>query len=80
MPVQHEQILQGKLAIEFKTVSKMVEIYCFAHHGTEKAVCASCAELLNYAQKRLDRCPYGQENLLVIAVQYIATSESPKSK
>ncbi|MDF2154532.1 nitrous oxide-stimulated promoter family protein [Vibrio sp. CAU 1672] len=52
-------ILVGKLATEFKTVKAMVEIYCRDHHDT-KTLCADCRELLDYAELRLDRCPYGE--------------------
>ncbi len=55
-------ILLGKLATEFKTVKAMVEVYCHDHHGTKDALCSECRELLDYAEVRLDRCPYGEEN------------------
>ncbi|MGY0614499.1 nitrous oxide-stimulated promoter family protein [Vibrio sp. FJH11] len=54
-------ILLGKLATEFKTVRAMVEVYCSAHHGTSNELCAQCRELLEYAEVRLDRCPYGED-------------------
>ncbi|MFM2587079.1 nitrous oxide-stimulated promoter family protein [Vibrio sp. TBV020] len=54
-------ILEGPLRTEFKTVSAMVAIYCHAHHGTKKGLCEQCKILLEYAETRLDRCPYGQE-------------------
>lgn len=31
------------------------------HHGTKDALCSECRELLEYAEVRLDRCPYGEE-------------------
>ncbi|CAE6940183.1 nitrous oxide-stimulated promoter family protein [Vibrio alginolyticus] len=54
-------ILLGKLATEFKTVKAMVEVYCKDHHSTTGELCAACCELLNYAEVRLDRCPYGED-------------------
>lgn len=54
-------ILQGKLRTEFKTVSAMAAIYCHAQHGTRQGLCQECKTLLDYAETRLDRCPYGQE-------------------
>ncbi len=54
-------ILLGKLATEFKTVKAMVEVYCTDHHGTKGELCAECRELLEYAEVRLDRCPYGED-------------------
>ncbi|MBR9788618.1 MAG: nitrous oxide-stimulated promoter family protein [Vibrionaceae bacterium] len=52
-------ILLGKLAIEFKTVKAMVEVYCRAHHDSSE-LCSACRDLLDYAEMRLDRCPYGE--------------------
>ena len=38
----------------------MVEMYCRHHHrGTE--LCDACGELADYADTKLDRCPYGAE-------------------
>ncbi|MGR5381923.1 nitrous oxide-stimulated promoter family protein [Vibrio harveyi] len=54
-------ILLGKLATEFKTVKAMVEVYCKDHHGTKGELCGECRELLEYAEVRLDRCPYGED-------------------
>ncbi|CAH1542233.1 Nitrous oxide-stimulated promoter [Vibrio harveyi] len=54
-------ILLVKLATEFKTVKAMVEVYCKDHHGTKGELCAECRELLEYAEVRLDRCPYGED-------------------
>lgn len=55
MPIE-----QGRLRTEFRTVQAMMKIYCKAHHQVKLDVCNECSELLNYAEKRLDRCPYGQ--------------------
>lgn len=52
------QLLVGALATEFKMVSKMIDLYCAAHHDTNKA-CDNCQSLKEYAEMRLDRCPYG---------------------
>lgn len=60
-PKPLSDILTGELLTEFNTVRYMVEIYCKAHHGQIKGVCQECADLLDYAETRLDRCPYGQD-------------------
>jgi len=53
--------LESRLAREFRTLQKMVGIYCRDHHsGTAGSPCSECADLLTYAQKRLLKCPYGQ--------------------
>jgi len=36
----------------------MVALYCSHHHGTAE-LCAECSDLASYADRRLDRCPYG---------------------
>lgn len=54
-------ILTGELLTEFKTVSAMVHIYCRDHHKSTSGLCDECQDLLDYAQTKLDRCPYGQK-------------------
>lgn len=37
-------------------------MYCAGRHGgSEGALCGECAELLAYAQVRLEKCPFGPE-------------------
>ncbi|OGG05289.1 MAG: hypothetical protein A3F83_15855 [Candidatus Glassbacteria bacterium RIFCSPLOWO2_12_FULL_58_11] len=44
---------------EFKTLSKFVEVYCHAHHGTSgRELCGECSDLLIYGKQRLLSCPY----------------------
>jgi hypothetical protein len=38
----------------------MVEMFCRHHHGPPK-LCGECRRLLEYALRRLDLCPYGDE-------------------
>jgi hypothetical protein len=45
---------------ERRTVRIMVGLYCAHHHGT-RTLCSECEELASYADRRLDRCPYGAE-------------------
>lgn len=56
-------LLSGQLLFELNTMTAMAKIYCRAHHQQEhkKTLCAECTELLQYAETRLDRCPYGQD-------------------
>lgn len=58
------ELLTGELLKEFHTVAFMVAIYCRDHHqGAIKqghALCEECQALIDYAETRLDRCPYGQ--------------------
>ena len=41
-------------------MSKMVDIYCRDHHGTDQR-CEQCADFMRYAEVRLDKCPFGQD-------------------
>lgn len=44
---------------EMKIMTRFVQVYCNAHHGTDKrAVCDDCDELLKYTARRLEKCPY----------------------
>jgi hypothetical protein len=36
----------------------MIELYCEGQHGTHRALCSECRELLDYANLRLDKCPF----------------------
>ena len=42
------------------TIRKMVDIYCHDHHGTD-GLCEACAVFMDYAEVRLDKCPFGQD-------------------
>ena len=47
-----------RMAREFKTIARMIHLYCRGQHGTKGGLCADCAELLEYARVRLDKCPF----------------------
>jgi len=50
------------LAREWLTMIRMVGIYCSDHHGTGgEVLCAECREFLDYAEVRLQKCPYGDD-------------------
>jgi hypothetical protein len=49
-----------RFARERKTVQAMIEMYCADHHGAG-GLCQECAELADYADRRLDLCPYGPD-------------------
>lgn len=51
-----------RLGREFLTMQRMVEIHCSDRHGSRRGqVCAECAEFLVYVQRRLEKCPYGDD-------------------
>ena len=43
---------------ELKTIEIMVRMYCHHHHGGTP-LCADCSALFDYAQRRLQRCVFG---------------------
>lgn len=44
---------------EQKTVAQMIRIYC-RHREGNRELCADCMTLLDYARKRLEKCPFGE--------------------
>lgn len=42
------------------TISRMVDIYCNDHHDADGR-CDDCDIFMNYAEVRLDKCPYGED-------------------
>ena len=47
----------ARAAREKKTIRAMIIIYCVGHHRPDRAPCSECRQLLEYAEKRIDRCP-----------------------
>ena len=45
-------------AREMRALDAMLAMYCRHHHG-EAALCAECADLSDYARRRLERCIFG---------------------
>ncbi len=50
-----------RMARERETIGTMIGLYCRQQHRANGALCAECSELLQYAQARLERCPYQQD-------------------
>ena len=58
----HMEALTGRLRREQATFVCMAKIYCAHHHAPPPGgLCEECAGLMDYAEKRLQRCPYGQD-------------------
>ena len=53
MPSDHPRMNR-----ERKTIEAMVRLYCADKHENGAELCAECAELLDYAQIRLAKCPF----------------------
>jgi Nitrous oxide-stimulated promoter len=52
----------GRLGREFRTMRCMVEIYCADHHVAGGGLlCPDCEQFLDYAGRRLEKCPYGED-------------------
>lgn len=50
----------GRLSRERLTMQCMVEIFCAAHHVAGGGLlCPECDAFLAYAERRLEKCPYG---------------------
>lgn len=56
--------LPGRLSREFLTMQRMVEIWCRDKHGGDierHGLCTDCSDFLDYAHRRLEKCPYGED-------------------
>ena len=51
----------SRIQKEKDTVKIMIEIYCRKKHKNKDCLCSECKELLDYANKRLDFCKFGEE-------------------
>jgi predicted amidophosphoribosyltransferase len=49
---------QDRIEQEKRTVEAMIRLHCRDQHGGRDELCADCADLLEYAWVRLDRCPF----------------------
>ncbi|MFA5183020.1 MAG: nitrous oxide-stimulated promoter family protein [Syntrophales bacterium] len=45
---------------ETETIRKMIGIYCRDHHPNND-LCPDCRQLLEYAEKRTNSCPFGKD-------------------
>lgn len=54
---------QRRLERERRTIALMVGLYCRAqrHPAGGDGLCAACGELLAYAMRRVDKCPFQAE-------------------
>ncbi len=43
---------------ERKTVEQMIRIYCHGNHGMRGSLCTECSDLLEYAGRKLEKCPF----------------------
>lgn len=50
-----------RIAREQATIKAMVDIYCHDHHAPGRGLCRECEDLLAYALRRLEICPFQEE-------------------
>lgn len=55
--------LEGRLRREHGTLVCMTRLYCRHHHDDPvgAGLCPECARLMDYARRRLEKCPYGTD-------------------
>lgn len=59
-PLYNENMGNGRIKREEKTIAAMIWLYCKASHQSN-GLCSECEQLLNYALEQLHRCPYKEE-------------------
>ena len=52
--------MSSRIIRESKTVGTMIRIYCRGVHGNGDTLCPECEGMLAYANRRLNRCAYGE--------------------
>ena len=70
----------AKISSEKTTVELMINLYCRKKHD-QKSLCIECKALKNYAMKRLEKCPFGDEkpacNVFSWNLQFPELRQSP---
>ena len=51
--------IKSRIQQEHKTLHAMLRIYCEGLHSTHGSLCESCAAIVDYADKRVERCHWG---------------------
>ena len=52
---------KSRLEREKNTIRTMIKMYCKKSHEPEAEFCQECAELLEYTEKRLKFCSFGED-------------------
>jgi hypothetical protein len=68
-----------RLKRERKTVRVMIGMYCADHHDGD-GLCSECAKLADYADRKLDICPYGPEKPTCTACPIHCYRSEPREK
>jgi len=57
--VEAKQKNPEEIEKHLKLLKRFVDVYCAKHHGENRGdTCEECSELVDYARKRLENCPY----------------------
>lgn len=58
-PILHLKYISSRILHEQQTIGQMIRLYCRKKEKNDE-LCPTCRELLDYAHKRLARCPFGE--------------------
>ncbi|MCG7870967.1 MAG: nitrous oxide-stimulated promoter family protein [Candidatus Thiodiazotropha lotti] len=50
--------MSRRIKREQQTIGAMMVIYCRDTHGSDGSLCEACEKLLDYAERRLESCPF----------------------
>ncbi len=56
----HALFTMSRIEKEKQIIEQMIRLYCKKKEG-HPTLCPECEEILQYALKRLDNCPFGEE-------------------
>ena len=60
MPAKERFAVMSKRKGDTETLQAMLGIYCQDKHEGAETLCPDCRELLDYAEARLAKCPFGE--------------------
>ncbi len=72
-------LLRKRIDREDKTIRIMIKLYCRQNHGGQ-TICSDCAELMEYAFQRLQRCPFGEGKTTCVSCPVHCYSPKMKEK
>lgn len=51
----------ARLLRERRTMEAMVDLFCSGVHRRQPEECSTCSDFLEYARKRVEKCPYQED-------------------
>ncbi len=52
---------QPRITREKTTIEAMMKLYCTDHHNTRNTLCSNCQNLMDYAMRCLEKCPFHEK-------------------